>query len=56
MPEIPEQVLKKNFFAGKERLELQTLFDKYVILHLKLFTDLLENHPYSFLVRNKMKT
>jgi len=34
----------------KERLELQTLFDKYVILHLKLFTDLLENHPYSFLV------
>ena len=37
-------------FSGKERLELQTLFDKYVILHLKLLTDLLENDPYYFLV------
>jgi len=34
----------------KERLELQTLFDKYVILHLKLLSDLLENDPYYFLV------
>ena len=38
------------FISGKERLELQTLFDKYVILHLKLLTDLLENDPYYFLV------
>ena len=31
-------------------MELQSLFDKYVILQLKLFTDILEHHPYSFLV------
>ena len=42
--------VKFHIPTGKERIELQNLLEKYVILHLKLFTDLLENHPYSFLV------
>lgn len=45
--EIDNHILR--FISGRNISAHRELFEKYLVLHLKVLTDLLETHPFSFL-------